>query len=371
MGFSTEIKCPSGAVAFGLDFHPSERLLAAGLISGQLRIFRVGEGGCSGKRELAARPHTEACRSVRFDPAGTHLLSCSSDCSVQRRDIESNQPVWRMRRAHDSSINVCVPLGPHGVGTGDDDGIVHVWDVRQKGRIMRFVEHADLVNDLHFSLDKLQLACCSSDGHLSVYDLRKGRLEARSDELEEELLCLATMKGGKKLLAGTDSGVIGVFTWGDFGDFSDRMTPKLIGCADAVQTIAPLDDHVMLVASADGVLRAIALHPSRQLGQVGCHPEPLEKLAVDSEAAIAATSAHDGVIRLWDVRGFTGLRRGRGTPATKPSRPSASESDDDSDDDMDKEEEEAVEASPPAKKLKKGNLKKGPISLDAGFCDDL
>jgi len=212
-------------LAFGLDFHPTERLLAAGLITGQIRVYSCADDGASAERRLGAKPHADACRSVKFSPDGGALFSAGSDRSVQRRDLETNRPVWKLRAAHASAVNVCTPLGPHGVGTGDDEGAVRVWDVRQRGAVMRFDEHSDVVHDLHFELPRLQLASCSSDGHLSVYDLRKGRLEARSDELEEELLCLAPLKGGKKLLAGSDSGVLGVFSWGDFGDFSDRLTP--------------------------------------------------------------------------------------------------------------------------------------------------
>lgn len=375
---AAEIKCPQRAVAFGLDFHPFERLLAAGLITGQLRVYSFGENGVQPERQLAVRPHTEACRSVRFDPQGLHLISCGSDCSVQRRDLAANKPVWKTSRAHASAINVCEPLGPHGVGTGDDDGVVHVWDVRQKCSVMSFSEHADVIQDLHFCLAKLQLACCSSDGHLSVYDLRKGRLEARSDELEEELLSMAPLKQGKKLVVGCASGVVGIFSWGDFGDFSDRLTPAVLGSTDAVEAIVPLGEHAMLTGSADGRLRAIALHPSRLIAEVGRHAEPLEALAVNAGATVAASSALDGTVRLWDVRGVADLRGRRGNarePSAERSQGEAGAGSDDEADVGDREEEEE-EAEPLPRKRKqaanaKGGRAKGPIRLDSGFFADL
>lgn len=376
---AAEIKCPQRGVAFGLDFHPSERLLAAGLITGQLRVYSFGDNGAQPERQLAARPHSEACRSVRFDPQGRHIISCGSDCSVQRRDVAANKPVWKTSRAHASAINVCEPLGPNGVGTGDDDGVVHVWDVRQKGSVMSFSEHADVIQDLHFSLAKLQLACCSSDGHLSVYDLRKGRLEARSDELEEELLSMASLKGGKKLVVGCASGVVGIFSWGHFGDFSDRLTPLLLGSTDAIEAIAPLGEHAMLIGSADGGLRAVALHPSRLIAEVGRHPEPVEALAVDGGATVAATSALDGLVRLWDVRGVADGRGRRGASNGGDSLPGHSQGglEAGSDDEAgvgDREEEEEVAV--PQKKRKqansgKGGRAKGPIRIESGFFADL
>ena len=129
-----EVALPHRALAFGLDFHPTERLLAAGLITGQIRVYSCADDGASAERRLGAKPHADACRSVKFSPDGGALFSAGSDRSVQRRDLETNRPVWKLRAAHASAVNVCTPLGPHGVGTGDDEGAVRVWDVRQRGR---------------------------------------------------------------------------------------------------------------------------------------------------------------------------------------------------------------------------------------------
>lgn len=46
------------------------------------------------------------------------------------------------------------------------------------------------------------LAVASGDGCLSVFDLRAGRLLARSDQQDDELLSLALLKGGRKLVCG-------------------------------------------------------------------------------------------------------------------------------------------------------------------------
>lgn len=46
------------------------------------------------------------------------------------------------------------------------------------------------------------LVAASGDGCLSVFDLRAGRLLARSDPQDDELLSLALLKGGRKLLCG-------------------------------------------------------------------------------------------------------------------------------------------------------------------------
>ena len=43
------------------------------------------------------------------------------------------------------------------------------------------------------------------------------------DDADDELLSVAVMKGDKKLLAGTQSGVINLYSWGHIDDCSDRF----------------------------------------------------------------------------------------------------------------------------------------------------
>lgn len=47
------------------------------------------------------------------------------------------------------------------------------------------------------------------------------------DDADDELLSVAVMKGDKKLLAGTQSGVINLYSWGHIDDCSDRFPGTL------------------------------------------------------------------------------------------------------------------------------------------------
>ena len=210
--------------AFSMDFHPTRALAVAGLITGQIKVYDFSDSDAPVKF-WSCRPHGNACRAVRFTAAGDGVLSGSSDCSLQLRDLEANRRSWRAKDAHGEPINTLSLTGPHGVATGDDGGAVKVWDVRQRAVALSFFEHTDLINDMLFvdASDGPTLCVGSGDGCLSIFDLRKGRLAALSDNQDDELLSLALMKGGKKLLTGFQSGVVGVWSWGNWGDISDRL----------------------------------------------------------------------------------------------------------------------------------------------------
>ena len=130
----------------------------------------------------------------------------------------------------------------------------------------------------------------------------------------------------------------------------------MLGSGEAIEALAPLSEHALLLASADGVLRAASLHPSRMLGEVGRHADPIEALAVDAQGALAATAAHDGTVRLWDVsEAALGRRAARNGGSGAASAEAETEDDD-----------EAEEARPQGKR-RKGGKDQGPIRLGKDF----
>jgi hypothetical protein len=48
------------------------------------------------------------------------------------------------------------------------------------------------------------------------------QVRARSEE-DEELLNVVVVKGGKKVVCGSQEGVLNLFSWGQFEDISDRI----------------------------------------------------------------------------------------------------------------------------------------------------
>ncbi len=352
---------------FGLDL--SETHLAVGLVTGAVRLYALHHGRQPTKT-AGAKAHAAACRAVRFSADGTSLYSTGSDRQLLRRDVAAaNRLAWRRRDAHDAPINALALLGDVGVATGDDDGAVRCWDPRQAKPALAFCEHSDLIADLLFVEETKQLAACSADGMLSVYDLRRGRLDARSDDLEDELGCLALLKRGKKLVCGQQSGVLGIFSWGDFGDVSDRA----LGHAEAVDAMVRYTDNIVLTGSADGKLRAVGIHPNRVLGVVGSHAEGVEAMALGGGGKLLGSAAADGKVRLWDVSSLED-EAAAAAAAADGGDDSDDEGDggDDEDDETDGDESEGEgEKSEPAKKRLRPEESRGPIKLGADFFEGL
>lgn len=58
---------------------------------------------------------------------------------------------------------------------------------------------------------------------------------------------------------GIQSGVVGLFSWGNFGDVSDR----LVGHPESVDAMVPLNQDVVLTGSIDGMIRIVGVLPNK------------------------------------------------------------------------------------------------------------
>ena len=94
-------------------------------------------------------------------------------------------------KAHDESINKIAHIeNDHVIATGDDDGVVKLWDLRQaqngkkQACVMTLSEHEGSVNDFAYNDAAKMLCSVANDGMLGVWDLRKSKLYAMSDSFE-------------------------------------------------------------------------------------------------------------------------------------------------------------------------------------------
>ena len=71
-----EMEIDLGKNAFDIDFHPSRDLITAGLIDGDLHLYRYS-ANVKPQRLLKVRAHTESCRAVRFINAGQGSIAFS------------------------------------------------------------------------------------------------------------------------------------------------------------------------------------------------------------------------------------------------------------------------------------------------------
>jgi hypothetical protein len=187
--------------------------------------------------------------------------------------------------------------------TGDDTGIVKLWDLRSQKEIAKYHLHEDFISSFTYDSDRHTLLSVGGDATLCAYDLRKKNESFRSDDQEAELQCVQIIKGGRKVVCGTQEGVIIVFSWNRWGDCSDRFP----GHPQAIDSMLKVDESTVITGSSDGLIRVVSLQPNKVLGVIGDHEDfPVEGLSRSRCGGILGSYSHDDIIRFWDVSMFVG-----------------------------------------------------------------
>ncbi|XP_042060487.1 WD repeat-containing protein 55-like [Salvia splendens] len=329
---------------FDLDFHPSTNLVAAGLITGHLLLYRY-EAEATPQRLLEVNAHTESCRALRFVNEGRAIVTGSPDFSILATDVETGAPISRLDNSHESAVNRIVNLTESTIASGDDEGCIKVWDTRQRTCCNTLHVHEEYISDMTFASDSMKLIGTSGDGTLSVCNLRSNKVQTRSEFSEDELLSVVIMKNGRKVVCGTQSGTLLLYSWGFFKDCSDRFVDLSPNSVDAM---LKLDEERLITGSENGIISLVGILPNRIIQPIAEHSEyPVERLAFSHDKKFLGSISHDQTLKLWDLDELL-----QGSETIMANRSAASDSDSDG---MD------VDASipKPSKGTKRKNIGKG------------
>ncbi|CAL1373899.1 unnamed protein product [Linum trigynum] len=287
-----------GEMPFNMAFHPSDHLVAAALITGDLHLYRYGADSTSQKL-LEVKAHTESCRAVRFINGGQAIITGSKDRSILATDIETGTAIARLEDAHEDAIYSLINVTESTIATGDDQGCMKVWDTRQRTCCNSFTAHEDYVSDMTYVPDSGKLLGTSGDGTLSVCNLRSNKVQTRSEFSEEELLSVVIMKNGRKVICGSQDGTLLLYSWGFFKDCSDRfvgLAPNSIDC------LLKLDEDRVIAGCENGLISVVGILPNRVIQPLAEHSEyPIERLGFSHDRKFLGSISHDHMLKFWDM----------------------------------------------------------------------
>ena len=316
---------------FDVGFHPNSQIFVAGLITGEVEIWERDAARDAARTLKTVRCHDAACRTLAFVNDGALLLTGSSDRSILATDVATSKPLARLTNAHKAAVNRIVSIDAHTIASGDDDGVVKVWDTRRQTAAVssrRSSTSSPTWRTCPWAQAPARPRPVRLPSTRRARDVRRGRGGGRggapghagrrlrdgtvghlclrswttlgqSDTLDDELLSVCVMKRGRKTLAGSQTGVLNVFDYGKWEEPSDRFP----GHPGSVDAIVKIDEDTVLTGSSDGIVRVIGVLPNKMLGVVGEHGDmPVERMALSLDRTSLATASHDHTIKLWDVK---------------------------------------------------------------------
>ncbi|CCF52653.1 hypothetical protein NDA11_002601 [Ustilago hordei] len=389
---------PLSSDALDLSFHPDENknLLAVGLISGKIQLINYDDyaSAPSSSRTPApasssppskkirtssdpvttspaklyekvwiSRPSKKSCRGLAFHPTTPHIYSISKDKSLFKTDVETGRVVDSWIRVHDAAPSRVLPIDEGMVVTGDDDGVVRLFDPRKGGKggqVRKWEHHFDWITDLLFLPDlpipkkgKGQAA-----GRKSKTQLKKQRKKARqaalvkaqqdqSDEQsqgessDEDAGEEEKRQGRQRLMVTSGDGSLSSIDLRSSGptsfelsqDQEDellsitciRSSSKLVvgtqlgilslwnpsrglldhvdrvpGHPASVDTLVTLDNETVLTGSSDGLVRVVQILPSKLLGVIASHDGlPVERMR--RKANVLGSIGHSHAVKFTDL----------------------------------------------------------------------
>ncbi|XP_007899191.1 WD repeat-containing protein 55 [Callorhinchus milii] len=279
-------------------FHPNRDLIAAGDLDGDVYVvsYSCVEGG---NQELwSSGHHLKSCRKLDFSSDGQQLFTVSKDKSIHIHNVEGGKLVTRIPKAHSAAINSLLLIDENMFATGDDVGMLKVWDLRRGSSFMEMKNHHDYITDITIDSDKKILVTTSGDGTMCAFNIKQRRFIVQSECQEADLTSVALMKYGTKVACSSNQGLIYLFNWDGFGATSDRFAMR----GESIDCIIPITENILCAACMDGVIRAVNILPNRVIGSVGQHPgESIEQIAKSHEENFLASCAHDQKVKFWDI----------------------------------------------------------------------
>jgi WD40 repeat protein/beta-lactamase regulating signal transducer with metallopeptidase domain len=188
-----------------LVFSGDGKLLAS---SGPDQLVKVWEAH-SGKLLHALKGHTSWVYSLAFSRDGKKLASGSYDRTVRVWDPIAGKDLGKLT-GHSASIRA-LAFSADGtlLATGSADQKIRLWDLRTMQRKAILKGHEGTVRGLVFAPTG-RLVSAGEDGQLLLWDTEKAEPIKSSKLNLGELVTLTCSPGGQVLVAGSQSGTIGI-----------------------------------------------------------------------------------------------------------------------------------------------------------------
>eukprot|EP01043_Picozoa_sp_COSAG02_P084061 COSAG02_NODE_21960_length_768_cov_1.378176_1_plen_175_part_10 len=154
-----------------------------------VKVWRGGGGSSSGPEEALPSPlivrarAAQPVRCVRFDKTGQLLGSCGDDGCVHIASVASGgQDTITLQPDDSSAATNCFSFssGSGYLSSGAADGIIRVWDTKQRRVLQRFDDHQrQAITCMSFANNDAHLASGNDAGDVLIHGLVTQSLAAR------------------------------------------------------------------------------------------------------------------------------------------------------------------------------------------------
>jgi WD40 repeat protein len=193
----------TGILAMALS--PNGKTLVSGGEDAAINIWdwRTGE------YQMSLQEHNGNVTSLAIAPDSQILVSGSLDgIRVWNLAYQPQRPLYILAKI--GNPTTVVAINPNGkiLASGDEEGNVQFWNLKQGKRISEFSPHSEAIRGLAFSANGEMLISASSDRTIKIWDLASGQILQTLKGHTGEIRAIALHPQGQILASAGNDGII-------------------------------------------------------------------------------------------------------------------------------------------------------------------
>ncbi|RIA79853.1 WD40-repeat-containing domain protein [Glomus cerebriforme] len=170
--------------------------------------------------------HSAEVTGISVHATKDYLVSVSNDSTWAFHDIHTTQTLAKIESNDVINGYSTVEIHPDGLilGTGTNDSIVRIWDIKMQKNVTSFTDHTGRITSIAFSENGYYLATASECNAVKLWDLRK-LLNFYTIQLDEgtKVNKVCWDYSGQYLgVCGTDVRIYQAKTWNQLAVFNDN-----------------------------------------------------------------------------------------------------------------------------------------------------
>jgi WD40 repeat protein len=320
---------------FSLAFSPDGQLLAAGSVTGEVRVWQVADyrqlmalgghkgwvwsvafspdgarlasGGedrivrlwqvSTGQCQMELQGHRDWIRSVTFSPDSSRLASSSDDGAVRVWEVSTGQCLAALQGSHDRAWSVAFHPDGARLASGSEDSMVRMWEVSTGECLTTFQGHTGRVGSVVFSPEGTLLASGGQDGTVRLWDVGTGACLKTLQGHTGRVTSVAFSPDGAWLASGSHDRMVRVWEVS-----TGQCFETLQGHTGQVWSVAFSPDGAWLVSGGDDrMVRVWEVRTRQCLMTLQGHDIWARSVSFSPDGSRFATGSYDRTVGIWEM----------------------------------------------------------------------